>query len=506
MLRALTASLPLRSSIAFTLHRMSSSSALSASTTTLEFPSSPSDLSQAQTLLWVGRKPDLQAAHDRETVVSPTIWKRMVEGSTTHQEDLQFTVATLPETVSRHWHPQSPHKLSQKLGSSLTEGTTVARVWGVPDAAAAMTVAAAAARAVPVYSAQTTDKPKQRTLRLECYTAEGQLVHCPGMEAAAKGVRHACRWMDLPPAELTTTQFRSEVQAWAEKQAHVSYQEIVGPDLEAQGFGGIYGVGKAAECPPALVILEYTPETIETEGTTVLVGKSIVYDTGGLSLKSKAGMPGMKHDMGGAAGLMGGFMASVDLQVPRKVVLLLCMAENAIGPAAMRNDDILTLYSGKTVEINNCDAEGRLVLGDGVAYASKHYEDCQLIVNMATLTGAQLVTTGKKHAAILANTEELEAQAMQAGKQSGDLVYPLLYAPEIAKDEFESKVADMKNSVKDRGNAQASCAGHFIESHLHKDYQGGWLHVDMAGPGSKDQRGTGYGVTLVMALLGVEGF
>ena len=164
------------------------------------------------------------------------------------------------------------------------------------------------------------------------------------------------------------------------------------------------------------------------------------------------------------------------------------------------------MYSGKTVEINNCDAEGRLVLGDGVAHATKHIENLDLVVDMATLTGAQLIATGKKHAGILCNTPEVEERAIKAGMHSGDLCYPLLYAPELLMDEFKSDVADMKNSVKDRSNAQTSCAGHFIEAHLAETYSGEWLHVDMAGPGTNGQRGTGFGVGLVLSLLDAPGY
>ena len=222
---------------------------------------------------------------------------------------------------------------------------------------------------------------------------------------------------------------------------------------------------------------------------------------------SSTGMNGMKHDMGGSAGVLGGFYAAVRLRTRRKIRLLLCLAENAIGPKSIRNDDIVTLYSGKTVEINNSDAEGRLVLSDAVAHVTRHYaDDTELVVDMATLTGAQLIAMGKIHAAILANTEELEKRAVNAGLESGDLCYPLLYAPELLKGEFSSKVADMKNSVKDRSNAQCSCAGHFIEDHIDPGYKGGWLHVDMAGPGTKGERGTGYGVGLVLSLVEAPGF
>jgi probable aminopeptidase NPEPL1 len=260
------------------------------------------------------------------------------------------------------------------------------------------------------------------------------------------------------------------------------------------------------------VILEYTPPPNSNQDNgadskvIALVGKSIVYDTGGLALKPREGMCGMKADMGGSAGLLGGFVSAVRAGYRHKLFLILCMAENAIGPTAFRNDDILRLYSGKTVEINNSDAEGRLVLGDGVAHATKHINNLDLVVDMATLTGAQSICTGKKHASILANRQELETQAVAAGLRSGDLCYPMVYAPELLMKEFKSKVADMKNSVKDRSNAQASCAGHFVESHLDEGYKGGWLHVDMAGPAWEGERGTGYGVGLVLSLLGVKGF
>ena len=122
---------------------------------------------------------------------------------------------------------------------------------------------------------------------------------------------------------------------------------------------------------------------------------------------------------------------------------------------------------------------------------------------MATLTGAQMVATGRKHAAVMANTDALEQEAVLAGRHSGDLVHPIIYAPELYRAEFKSKVADMKNSVKDRMNAQTSCAGTFIGEHLHQDYTGEWLHVDMAGPSTDDERGTGYGVALLLGLSDV---
>jgi probable aminopeptidase NPEPL1 len=266
---------------------------------------------------------------------------------------------------------------------------------------------------------------------------------------------------------------------------------IQGEQLREQGFGGIYGVGKAASHPPALVVLSHYPAGSDpaTAKGVALVGKGIIYDTGGLNIKVGGFMSGMKRDMGGAASLLASFEAAV-------------LAKNTTDKTP-RPDDIHVMYSGKTVEINNTDAEGRLVLGDGVAYAAKHLNP-KVIVDMATLTGAQGIATGQRIGAIYTNDEELERLAVVAGKRSGDLVHPMPYAPEFFRAEFKSTVADMKNSVKNRANAQVSCAGQFVGNHL-GDYEttGKWLHVDMAYPikTDDDERSTGFGVAFIQSLL-----
>lgn len=196
-----------------------------------------------------------------------------------------------------------------------------------------------------------------------------------------------------------------------------------GKDLENEGFGGLWNVGKAAEHLPALVLLSYSPAGATK--TVALVGKGIVYDTGGLSIKSSTGMPDMKCDMGGSASVLGAFLAAVNLEVGVNIHAILCMAENSVNEKAMRPDDIIQMYSGKSVEVNNTDAEGRLVLADGVAYATKHLNP-EIVVTMATLTGAQSFATGKTHAGVLSNKQELEDLFVSCGKASGDLVFPLL--------------------------------------------------------------------------------
>lgn len=147
----------------------------------------------------------------------------------------------------------------------------------------------------------------------------------------------------------------------------------------------------------------------------------------------------MKMDLGGAAACLGAFSAAVRLGCARPLHAILCCAENAIGPSSYRNDDVITLLSGKSVEINNTDAEGRLVLGDGVAFASQTLPNLGLLIDVATLTGAQMVATGKRHAGIVCSSESIEARAVAAGKRSGDLVHPLPYAPEFFRSEARGK-------------------------------------------------------------------
>ena len=424
----------------------------------------------------------------------------------------------LPSSCSRHNSPAQPHAVSTLLGGML--GSDSATVVLVVPPAHALATSVAVARALPVFTAKTKAassdaEAKDQTrgtvtaaLVTEACAPAVSPATLAAVQAAADGVRFASRLVDTPPEEMTTTHMRREARAVADALASkgVTFTEIVGMQLRDGGFGGIWGVGKAAVEAPALVVLSYTPPPGVADATLpgmALVGKGIIFDTGGLSLKVGGSMVGMKCDMAGAAGMLAAFQAGVMCGVPRPLHCLLCLAENAIGPSAVRNDDILRLFSGKTVEINNTDAEGRLVLGDGVAYASQKLPGVGCIVDMATLTGAQLVATGKRHAAVVANTEEMEAAAVRAGLRSGDLCHPLPFAPEFYRGEFASKVADMRNSVKDRSNAQSSCAANFVAEHLSADYKGEWLHIDMAGPGWINDRGTGFGVALLMDLMGL---
>ena len=320
------------------------------------------------------------------------------------------------------------------------------------------------------------------------------------LKAITTNIQICMRLIDAPTNLLDTTTF-PEIAAGFAKKLGFGFEIIVGEDLREQGFGGLYDVGKAAEFPPALVTLKYKPKGgISPQEKIALVGKGIVYDTGGLSIKhpGPTAMSGMKCDMGGAAAVFAGFLCAVMLEVEREVSCVLCLADNAISPRSLRNDDIIRLKSGITVEVNNTDAEGRLVLSDGVWHASQFGPDC--IIDMATLTGAQGIATGKHHAAVFTDSDAWEQRMVAHGKASGDLLMPILYAPEFHNPEFSSKVADYRNSVRNRSNAQSSCAGQFIMNNL-KHFSGAHVHIDLAGPAFQSEAATGYGVGLLVDVL-----
>lgn len=413
---------------------------------------------------------------------------------------LRLSVVAISDRASRHNAPSRPDLIATALRGRFPKGhgAVLVALERADDLAA---VGYAIARAFPLYSRKKRPDPSEPSLTA-CFVAPGgarpldsQLAE---VEIVAHAIREAARMTDTPPSELHTDAFVEEAIALG-RALGVEATVLRMEELRARGMGGIASVGQAARRGPALVHLRYPGRGAQRE-PVAWVGKGIVYDTGGLSLKGKADMPGMKVDMGGAAAVLQAFRAAALLGAERRIDAVLCLAENAVGPDAMRPDDVIQLYSGKTIEVNNTDAEGRLVLADGVAYATRDL-GAPLVVDLATLTGAQLMSTGKLHAAIVTNDEALERAAIEAGRRSGDLVFPLPYAPELFRGEFHSAVADLRNSVKDRMNAQSSCAAQFIAESLPSGEAVRWLHVDMAGPVTARDRATGYGVALLTELF-----
>lgn len=402
----------------------------------------------------------------------------------------------LPDQAGRHNHPARPEVVTrlaaQHPGSP--KKLAVALVCGQTEHQ--LPLVNAVSRAFPELDLRSeADSP---TVVITTLDRSGRSLNVdPFTKRCFEAGRHAAELVDTPPSELHPGEFSTRAKARLRKLKGVKVSEIVGDRLATQGLGGIHGVGKAASNAPRLLIATHAPAKATRH--VALVGKGITFDTGGLHLKGRGSMEGMKCDMGGAAAMLGAFEILAGSNVPIKVSLLLAMAENAIGPGAFKPDDVLTLHSGKTVEINNTDAEGRLLLGDSVSWAAREL-GADTIFDAATLTGAQLVATGQLHAAVVSNDDDLEARFLAAGRLSGDLVHPLPFAPELFQPEFQSVVADMKNSVKNRANAQSSCAAQFVYAHLEgTDVK--WGHVDLAGPAWRNERGTGYGAALLATVV-----
>jgi leucyl aminopeptidase len=270
------------------------------------------------------------------------------------------------------------------------------------------------------------------------------------------------------------------------------------PELEKRGFGAILAVGQGSDRPPRLITLEHGATAKRKKaGTLALIGKGITFDSGGLSLKTAAGMLEMKHDMSGAATVFGAMRAIALLDLPIHVVGVIAAAENMPSSGAYRPSDIIETASGQTVEIVNTDAEGRLVLADALHYATDTYRP-DAMVDVATLTGAAMVAFGSAATAGLGNDEDLLDELCRAGERTDEIVWPMPLLDEHEKA-TRSKVADWKNSG---GRvAGVSTAGAFLRGFVGKTP---WVHLDIAGTGMTAGQtalhvggGTGVGVRLL---------
>jgi len=270
--------------------------------------------------------------------------------------------------------------------------------------------------------------------------------------------------------------------------------------MKRLGMGGILGVNQGSEQPPKMVVLEY--RTGKKVPTLLLVGKGLTFDAGGISLKPSAGMEEMKYDMCGGAAVLAA-MAAVGEERPKRldVVAIVPATENLPGPAALKPGDVITHYGGKTVEVVNTDAEGRLILADALAYGIEKYRPAA-VVDLATLTGAVIVGLGHHRTGLLGNDDALVAKLTEAGERSGEPVWRLPLGKEYTK-QLDSEVADLKNVGKrDAGTiTAASFLGEFVGDTP-------WAHLDIAGTAwnftekSYVPKGpSGVGVRLLLELI-----
>ncbi|MFT4468275.1 leucyl aminopeptidase family protein [Arthrobacter sulfonylureivorans] len=287
------------------------------------------------------------------------------------------------------------------------------------------------------------------------------------------------------------------VQVWDEHQ------------LATEGFGGLLAVGAASPTPPRLVQMDYVPAHAGTDTQhIVIVGKGITFDTGGLSLKPREPMVPMKTDMAGAGVVMAVLAAAAELGVEHRVTGLLALAENSIGAGSYRPGDVVTVYDGTTVEIGNTDAEGRMVLADGLAYTAARLQP-DVLVDVATLTGAASMGLGKQHAALYGTQPRLLRAFEAAGEASGERVWHMPLDEVAAEYGFalESGIADISHiaSQKSKVGGGSITAALFL-----REFVGGtpWIHLDIAGPARADsdqgevtKGATGYGARLLLSFL-----
>ena len=332
-------------------------------------------------------------------------------------------------------------------------------------------------------------------------------------EVAVADVRHAevTAGATILTRDLAATPSNLKDPAWMVAQVH----EVAAPlrlkvevrdvdRLRREGFGGLVAVGAGSASEPALVQVGWTPRARAGVPHVVLVGKGITFDTGGLGLKPRESMVAMKTDMAGSAAVLAAVAAVAALKLPIRVTGLLALAENALGASAYRPGDVVRHYGGRTTEVNNTDAEGRMVLADAMAYADATL-DPDVIVDIATLTGAAGLGLGKRHAALFANDDALAAELSAAAEGTGERVWrmPLVddYLPAIASD-----LADARQVSTTPGLG----AGSIVAALFLRPFVGErrWAHLDIAGTGRADgnehevTRGpTGFGARLLVAWL-----
>jgi len=306
-------------------------------------------------------------------------------------------------------------------------------------------------------------------------------------------------FVNEPLSHFNALQFSDAIKA-AGTESGFSVEVFGKEKIEALKMGGLLAVNKASSVPPQFCILEWNPENAKNAKPLVLIGKGVVYDTGGLSLKPSEGMDYMKCDMAGGASVVGVMAAAAKTELPLHIIGLIPVTDNKIGENALAPGDIITMASGTTVEVVNTDAEGRLILADALLFAKKY--DPEIVLDLATLTGAAVRALGTQVICYMGNApENVKAQLEASGFATYERLVELPLWKEFGED-IKSNIADLKNMGS--SNAGMITAGKFLEHFVKFP----WLHLDIAGPaylrvanGYRTKEGTGVGVRLLYDFL-----
>ncbi|HKS35081.1 MAG TPA: leucyl aminopeptidase family protein [Enterobacteriaceae bacterium] len=294
-------------------------------------------------------------------------------------------------------------------------------------------------------------------------------------QAMARGMIAARRLADTPSEQCTPQYVVEEAQRLCARYSALRCEVLDEKAIVEQGLGLLHAVGKGSTRPPRLLAIHYSGAP---DGPVrSYVGKGVTFDTGGLWLKEGAGMYTMKYDMCGAANVLGLMLSIADLALPVRVMGVLALAENAIGPDAMQPGSVARACNGLTVEINNTDAEGRLVLSDAIAWACQRHANTQYVIDIATLTGAVVKALGYELSGLMTQHEALRTSLSEAGQQSGDEVWSLPLDARLKK-QTESAIADLCNTPGNNAAISASAAWllhHFCPPAIP------WAHLDISG-------------------------
>ncbi len=318
-----------------------------------------------------------------------------------------------------------------------------------------------------------------------------------GFKNLLSAVFSARDWVNEPVNKLNTETYLKSINKL--KFLGVSIDVFRKSKIKSLNMGGVLAVNQGSLEEPAFVVLEWKPKNAKNKKPVVLVGKGILFDTGGINIKVGSGMTDMKADMGGSAAVIGVIKAVASNKLPIHLITLVPITENRINGKEIVPGDVITMNNGKTVEILNTDAEGRLVLADALSFATKYKPD--LVIDIATLTGSAFRTTGH-HGGVVMGTDR---ESIEALKSAGDLVHERLVELPMwgeFEDSLKSEMADLNNLG--AGPGQAVCAGFFLKNFI--DYP--WVHLDIAGPAFipckmtyKQKGGTGFGVRLIYKFL-----
>lgn len=389
-------------------------------------------------------------------------------------------------------------------------GTAMTVTVAFPSASAAQVTATAEGALYGSYAFTSYKSGVGAAKQVSKITVLSSLAKDKGVKAGVKQaqvVAEARAWaqdlVNTPPLDLYPESFAAQVKEQFAG-SKVKVKVLDEKALAKESCGGLIGVGRGSSRPPRMVVLSYEPARAKTHLS--FVGKGITFDSGGLCIKPPEGMITMKCDMAGAAAVAAATKAIADLGLPVAVTTYLCLAENLTGSDAQRPGDVVTMPNGRTVEIINTDAEGRLVMADGLALASRQEPD--LLIDVATLTGAAVLSLGSRTAAVLGNDDAARDEVVAAAGTAGEDIWPIPLLQHL-RSGMTSLVADTKHTGARQGGM--IIAALFLQDFVGDDADGAqlpWAHLDIAGPaystddayGYVGRGASGYGVRTLVQL------